>query len=120
MVKTMSKIRVSMKYIRNVWRKTFCCGYCDLQYIFRYEEPAYYNSGIYGWNCDIYCDYKRDIAITTGYRNMTGKRIPSELIEKYTAEAKKILENMGVKPYYEYMAEIAENREKFFNELENI
>lgn len=82
-------------------------------------EPTYYNSGIYGWNCDIYCDYKRDIAITTGYRNMTGKRIPSELIEKYTAEAKKILENMWAKPYDEY-AEIAENREKFLNELENI
>lgn len=109
-----------MKYIRNVWRKKFYCGYCDLQYIFRYEEPAYYNSGVYGWNCDIYCDYKRDIAITTGYRNMTGKRIPPELIEKYTAEAKKILENMWAKPYDEYTAEIAENREKFLNELENI
>lgn len=51
---------------------------------------------------------------------MTGKRIPSELIEKYTAEAKKILENMWVKTYDEYMTEIAENREKFLNELENI
>lgn len=116
----MSKIRTSIKYIRNVWRKTYYCEYCDLQYIMTGTEPTYYNSGIYGWNCDIYCDYKRDIAITTGFRNMTGKRIPSELIEKYTAEAKKILENMWAKPYVEYMAEIAENREKFLNELENI
>lgn len=120
MAKTMSKTHVSMKYIRNVWRKTFCCGYCDLQYIFRYEEPAYYNSGVYGWNCDIYCDYKRDIAITTGYRNMTGKRIPSEIIEKYTANAQKIIENQWEIPFDELKKALDANREKFFEELENI
>ena len=114
------KIKTSIKSIRNNWRKVYYCGYCDLQYIMRGEEPTYYNCGIYGWNCDIYCDFKRDIAITTGYRNMTGKRIPDEIIEKYTAEAKKILEDMWVKPYEEYMQRIAENREKFFDELDKI
>ena len=114
------KIETSIKRIRQLYSKKFYCGYCDLQYIMRGEEPTYYNAGVYGWNCDIYCDFKRDIAITTGYRNMTGKRIPDELIEKYTAEAKKILENMWNKPYDEYMAELAENREKFFEELNNI
>lgn len=116
----MSKIRVSMKYIRNVWRKTFYCEYCDLQYIFRDEEPAYYNSGVYGWNCDIYCDYKRDIAITTGYRNMAGKRIPSELIKKYSDNAKKIIENQWEIPFDELKKALDENREKFLDELENI
>ena len=114
------KIKTSRKHIHQVWGKVFYCGYCDLQYIMRGEEPMYYNAGVYGWNFDVYCDYKRDIAITTGYRNMTGKRIPDELIEKYTKEAKKILENQWAKPYDEYMAEIAENRAKFFEELNNI
>ena len=116
----MSKIHVSMKYIRNFWGKTFRCGYCDLQYIFRYEEPTYYNSGVYGWNCDIYCDYKRDIAITTGYRNMTGKRIPDELLEKYTDNAKKIIENQWKIPFDELKKALDENKEKFLDELENI
>lgn len=114
------KIQTTIKSIRSNWRKVFYCGYCDLQYIMRGEEPTYYNSGVYGWNCDIYTDFSRDIAITTGYRNMTGKRIPDTIIDKYTETAKKILENQWEKPYDEYMAELAENREKFFEELDKI
>lgn len=116
----MSKQRTTMKYIRNLWGKTFSCGYCDLYYIFKYEEPTYYNSGVYGWNCDIYCDYKRDIAISTGYRNMTGKRIPSELLKKYTNNAIKICNDTYLKTYDEIKKALDENREKFLDELDNI
>ncbi len=87
----MKKIKTSMKEIRNGWSKVFRAGYCDLQNIFRNREPQFYNSGVYGWNCDVYCDYKRDIAITTGYRNMAGIRIPDELIRAYDSRAKEIL-----------------------------
>ena len=115
------KTKTTIKNIRNFWSKKFYCGYCDLQYIMRGEEPTYYNAGVYGWNCDIYCDFGRDIAITTGYRNMTGKRIPDELIEKYTNKAKEILKNgEWKKPYEEYMKELAENREEFLSELNKI
>lgn len=115
------KIKTTMKNIRSNWKKVFYCGYCDLQYIMRGQDAQYYNAGVYGWNCDIYCDFGRDIAITTGYRNMTGKRIPDELIEKYNANAKKILkEGEWQKPYEEYMAELAKNREEFFEELDKI
>lgn len=117
----MSKQHTTIKNIRNYWDKVFYCGYCDLQYIFRYEEPTYYNSGVYGWNCDIYCDYKRDIAITTGYRNMTGKRIPDELIEKYTDTAKKIIDDNQWKTSFDELKKaLDENREKFLDELDNI
>lgn len=114
------KIKTTIKYIKANWKKKFYCGYCDLQYIMRGTEPTYYNAGVYGWNCDIYCDFKRDIAITTGYRNMTGRRIPDELIKKYTDEAKEILKNEWAKPYEEIKTALAENREKFFEELNNI
>lgn len=114
------KIQTSIKNIKQNWKKVFYCGYCDLQYIMRGEEPTYYNAGVYGWNCDIYTDFSKDIAITTGYRNMTGRRIPDEILDKYTDNAKKILENMWEKPYEEYMAEIEENRKKFFEELDKI
>lgn len=113
----MSKQHTTIKYIKKVWRNVYRCGYCDLQYIMRYEEPMYYNSGVYGWNCDVYCDFARDIAITTGYRNMTGKQIPSELIEKYSNIAKEICKNTWSKPYEEIKAELDQNRENFFNEL---
>lgn len=113
------KLQTTMKSIRNYWNKKFYAGYCDLQYIFYHEEPTYYNAGVYGWNCDIYCDYKRDIAISTGYRNMTGKRIPDELIDKYTKKAKAILENQWKKPYEELKAELEANKEAFLEELNN-
>ena len=113
------KKHTTIKSIRNNWNNVFCCGYCDLQYIFKYEEPTYYNAGVYGWNCDIYCDYARDIAITTGYRNMTGKMIPHELIKKYSDIARKIVESPWSKPYEEIKKELDQNKEDFLNELLN-
>ncbi len=86
----------------------------------KYEEPMYYNSGVYGWNCDIYCDFKNDIAITTGYRNMTGRIIPHELIEKYTKVAKNIMADAVAASYDEIKKALDQNRRNFFDELANI
>jgi hypothetical protein len=116
----MAKIKTTNKYINQVWNHVFRAGYCDLQYIMKGEDPVYYNCGVYGWNWDGYCDYKRDIAITTGYRNMTGERIPDEIIEKYTKIAKEICEDYWKKPYEEVQKALEENRENFFEELLNI
>ena len=114
------KIETTMKRINQLYSKIFRAGYCDLQNIFRYEEPVYYNAGVYGWNCDIYIDFKRDIAITTGYRNMRGISIPSEILEKYDAIAKEILKNTWKVSYDELKAKLDENRENFLNELNNL
>lgn len=113
----MSKIHVSMKYVKSFWNNVYRCGYCDLQDIMKGESPMYYNSGVYGWNCDVYCDAKRNIAITTGYRNMTGKSIPHELIKKYSDIAKEINKDYWKKPYEELQEELQKNRENFFDEL---
>ena len=113
------KTHIAIKTIRNNWNKKFQCGYCDLQYIMRGKEPQYYNAGVYGWNCDVYCDFGRDIAITTGYRNMTGKMIPSELIEKYSKIAEEISKDWS-KSYEKTLKELENNRENFFNELDKI
>lgn len=114
------KTKTTIKSIKNNWANVYYCGYCDLQDIFRYEEAQYYNAGVYGWNCDIYVDYARDIAITTGYRNMTGKRIPSELIKKYSDIAKEIAKSPFTKSYDEVKKALDENRENFLNELKTI
>lgn len=111
----MSKQHTTIKYIRNNYRHIFRAGYCDLYHIFRYKDPVYYNSGVYGWNCDIYVDFAKDIAITTGYRNMAGTCIPSELIEKYSNIAKSITEQR--KPYDEICEMLEANRQAFFDEL---
>ena len=85
----MNKSKVTMKYV-NTFKRVFRCGYCELQDVFYGIDPQFYNSGVYGWNCDIYADYSKGLAITTGYRNMRGDRIPPELLNKYTEQAKEI------------------------------
>ena len=46
---------------------TYAVGYCDLQYLFRFENPVAYTAGIFGWNSDIYL-LKGNTYISTGYR----------------------------------------------------
>lgn len=111
------KTQITIKAIRNSYDNIFRAGYCDLYYIFFGVSPQYYNCGVYGWNCDIYVDYGRDIAITTGYRNMAGKTIPHELIEKYTKKAKAVVGKYDWKLRDKRLQAI---REKFLDELENL
>ena len=113
----MKKQKTSMTTISKYWKYVFSCGYCDLQNIFNGENPQYYNSGVYGWNCDIYCDYEKDIAITTGYRNTRGKRIPHEIIKKYDEIAKEIKNKYSFTQYENMKKELAENKENFLQEL---
>lgn len=114
------KTHTSIKAIKNGYHKVFQTGYCELQYIFKYTEPQFYNAGVYGWNCNVYVDYSRDIAITTGYRNMTGRLIPLEIIEKYSNIAKEITSAPFSKPFNEVKAALEENANNFYNELDNL
>lgn len=109
------KMETSMKICKN-FKNVFCCGAEDLHYIFKEEQPTYYNAGTYGWNCDLYVDYATDTIITTGYRNTRGTRINYELIEKYTAKAEAIC---ALYPYYceEYITEMDKNKNNFIKEL---
>lgn len=86
----MSKIKTSVKELKNSFCRVFYTGYCDLQCIM-YHNPDFYTCGIYGWNMDCYYNKDHDILICTGYRGMFGKRIPSDLIEKYNKKAAKIV-----------------------------
>lgn len=102
----MKKVKISMNEC-NYYSHVFRCGYCDLDNILQDYPAQFYNCGVYGWNCDIYVDPTHDLIITTGYRNMRGDRIPSELLSKYNAL-------MNDRQSYE---EIEEIRKAFFEEL---
>lgn len=122
----MKKVHTTMKAIRANYRKVFRAGYCDLQHICYTTFPQFYNAGVYGWNCDIYINYKYDIAVTTGYRNMAGNRIPSEVLQKYDSIARSILENYKHPEQEGYMSweqkceKLEENMENFWNELNTL
>lgn len=80
------KIKTTRKQIQNSFARVFQCGYCELAEITT-KSPLLYNSGIYGWNYDVYVF--GNIAVTTGYRGMFGKNIPHELLQELHAEKKK-------------------------------
>ena len=86
------KKQISMTVHSN-YKYVFKTGYYGLSNICKHIEPQYYNSGVYGWNCDIYVDYQHDIMISTGYRNMKGKTIPSSILKKYDDIAVDIISN---------------------------
>lgn len=84
------KCHVTRNDIRRNYDKIYQCGYANLANLLTYDSAKYYNSGVYGWNFDVYEIY--GIALVTGYRNCIGKKIDYEICKKYESKAKRILE----------------------------
>lgn len=112
------KNTITRAMIKQLHDKVFKAGYCDLQHIFWNTSRRAYNSGVYGWNFDIYAEYSNGLhlAFTTGYRNMIGDRIPSDLLQKYDTIARAIIDDYK-KPYDEKCEELDKNRAAFIAEL---
>ena len=83
------KIKLARKDVNRRYEKVIRAGYCDLQTLLRGIEPIAYNAGIYGWNWDC-IELNHDIAIVTGYRNLTGKRLPDNKAVEFENRAKEI------------------------------
>lgn len=80
------KIQTTYKAIRKEYGKNILrVGYCDLQYLLRYENPFAYSAGVYGWNCDYYGI--GGVCISTGYRPI-GKHVPYELVRRFEDQAR--------------------------------
>ena len=104
--------------IHNNYNHVFKTGYCNLSKIYKHIEPQYYNSGVYGWNCDVYVDNQYNIMVSTGYRNTRGKAIPTDILKKYDTIAVDIISNK-----YNYNKEcqlLEENYNNFLQELTSL
>ncbi len=66
--------------------KVFYVGYGGLEHLLREEHKIGYNSGTFGWNWSAY-EFRNNIIIT-GYRNLTGAKIPEKLARQYNALGK--------------------------------
>lgn len=113
------KTEISMCKIKQNYVKCYYAGYGDLHYIMSQCTPRFYNYGVYGWNCDIYINDYFDIAISTGYRNMIGKRIPDEIIKEYTEKAKECI-NSTILNYMQKLNQLNTIRHEFFETLNNL
>ena len=83
------KKKITRNEMNRYYNNIIKIGYCDAQYILYYDEPQYYNPGVYGWNYDVY-DFG-DIAICTGYNPIGNIKPDYEIIRKYDDMAKMIV-----------------------------
>lgn len=108
------KKSTTMKNIKNTYTHILQAPYCTLQDVLYNMDAQYYNSGAYGWNCDIYTF--GDVAIVTGHHNMCGKKIPPETIDKYAAIARSIIVDDYHLDYADKMNALTVNVTKMINE----
>lgn len=87
----MTKYKATRKAMKESYDKIICVGYCNLQYLLRFQEPFAYSTRAEGWACDYY-DID-GILISTGYAPIDSKRTKStyEICRKYDEAAQKIL-----------------------------
>ena len=85
------KAKTTRKWIAGAYT-CYGTGYCDLQYLLRFQDARFYTCGVYGWNCDVYTF--GDYAITTGYRGMIHHVDRQwELEKEYEEKARQIVHN---------------------------
>lgn len=106
------KFKSIKKDIMANYPKVIKIGYCDLQFLLKYESPIAYTAGVYGWNADIY-DFG-GVAIVTGYRPFGNIYPDWEIVQKYKEEARKICYNYS---YEEGHIVLQELQKKFIEEV---
>lgn len=76
----------------------FCIGYCDAQYLLRYEDPVFYTAGIYWRKADFYKmedpNTWRTIRISTWYGTTGDRYIDYDLLKNYEKKAQALNELM--------------------------
>lgn len=108
---------MTKKEIINNFNKVYKIGYCGIQYLLRGKNRIGYNSGVYGWNYDVFSLDNGNIAICTGYRGMPGVSIDYAIINKYEAKAKAIFEDYSIK-YEEQQKKLEKLVKKFIEEIQ--
>ena len=119
----MYKIKMTIKEATNTNNKIIKVGYCQAWHLLKGVEPIGYNSGVYGWNWDLYeithTKTGEGLTICTGYRSTIGEFIDYKTINKYEAQARKIYKNYEL-GYKQQLKRIEKLRDKFINEILNI
>lgn len=107
------KVKVSKKSIKENFRNVYCLDMSKANTIFYGQSPAYYTSGIYGWNCDVYI-IDNNTAVTVGYRPF-GDCLPEAIEKDMFQKAKKI--EWSSKSYAEAVRKITALRANAFSRI---
>lgn len=118
----MMKVKITNKELRDGYY-TIRLGYCDAQDILKFQPARFYNSGVYGWNYDVF-EIDWNLAICTGYRPI--QSIPEKLntaavaiIRKYNNKAGK-LNSWNYKSYTSYRRAVDRLYNRMVDELKAV
>ena len=89
------KYKTTRRAIMNGFNTVIYCGYCDLQTLLTYENPAAYTVRREGWGADVY-DLGGGVALVTGYAPFGSVRIPYDTCKEYEKKAAAIIAARGV------------------------
>lgn len=88
------KYKTTQKEVMNGFNTVIYCGYCDLQTLLTYENPAAYTVRREGWGADIY-HLGGGVALVTGYAPFGSVRIPCNTCKEYEKKAAAIIAARG-------------------------
>lgn len=74
--------------------KIYAVGYCKAQHLLTYQNRHGYNSGVYGWNYDVFV--LGDNVIITGYNPFKANKIDAEKLTEYEKKARYITKNDAI------------------------
>lgn len=92
----MSKIKVTRKAMKEEYSKIIGIGYCNAQYLLKFEEPFAYSTRAEGWACDYY--NINGVLISTGYSHIDSKNAKTnyETTKKFEDKAREIACNYNL------------------------
>ena len=109
------KFKTTAKAVREGYPKALAIPYCELQHLLNYKDPIAYNSGVNGWNFDLYVI--DGVAITTGYGNLVGDRVDYDVYRKYDKEAALILSYNDKRSYEDKVKALDDLIHNFIEEV---
>jgi hypothetical protein len=110
------KFKATKKQMKDNYNTIISIGYCDAQYLLRYENEIAYSTRSEGWACDYY-DVD-GVLISTGYAPLAEKNTKRDYntIRKYDEQAQNIVYNNNI-GYEEQETQIKALLRDFINEV---
>ena len=114
------KTKITRNQLFNANIPVIKLGYCDAQTLLRGHDAIYYNSGVYGWNYDVYLITCADelVFICTGYNPIGNIKPDYELTREYELKAQKYCYENGFKDsYYVYYQTLDNLLSEYINKV---
>lgn len=109
------KYRTTKKAIKESGTTIYKIGYCNLQFLLRFNDPFAYSAGVNGWSCDYYRigGAFDGVIISTGY-DPIGHKVDYNIIKEYNEKARAINDNYNL-PYEQREAKVKQLLNEFIS-----